>query len=127
MPENIKQLPITIEREMLLDINAALSAHEGTTLEQLTQTAPERVYLAMRAAQLLVADHVDRTQVGDQTIDGAGTTARQSVEASMPYPVTEPTEVTISVWKSPRTRGHVRLENEREIHEIFSFIVTPVD
>jgi len=129
-----KKASIRMDPEAYLDINGIISQYFGATLESLAKQNPQLAYVALRMAQLSLADQVDIVRneqgvVAHRDYSGAETpsaTARSFVESLMPAVPTAPMRVTVFLFETIGPDGTpLPREHGRQSREELSFDIDP--
>src|SRR5207244_2434676 len=108
--KEIKQVPLTVEPEYVLDINSLLQAARGQTIEEIASENPREAYRIIRIAMLSMMGDVDRAVGPDGQViatskeDGLETprnVGRQVLQEMLPEILTEPLRIELSMWEAP--------------------------
>jgi hypothetical protein len=111
-----KQASLHFEPEHVLDIFGAARNVLGAELADVAVRSPHTAYEFLRGAIFMITDR--EANVGPKT--------RDSLEALMPLPVVETTDVTISAIDMPDGPGPEHRTLDRGSSVILSFTVEPL-
>jgi hypothetical protein len=134
MSEEYKRISVTFDPSALLYLNSILKERRGETLEELAASDPYTAYRALRIGKLIYSQLSIQLIALEQDMSPeelyrTRIQQRKVVEDIMPDPITQQSEVTVSVWnRAEPDSGGSALGSQAatsERYTIFSFMVEP--